>query len=55
MKKFETRSEESINLIMESLRMVGFDVKRTKPGEKKRDLFQGRKWKSERNHRSRLS
>lgn len=33
-KKFETGSEESINLIMESLKMVGIDCRRTKPGEK---------------------
>mgnify|MGYP004578671485 FL=1 len=33
-KRFETGSEESINLIMESLKMVGIDCRRTKPGEK---------------------
>lgn len=33
-RKFETRSEESVNLIMESLRMVGVECRRVKEGEK---------------------
>lgn len=32
-RKFEPGSEESINLIMESLQMVGISCRRTKPGE----------------------
>ena len=32
-RKFEPGSEESINLIMESLKFVGIDCRRTKPGE----------------------
>ena len=32
-RKFESDSEESINLIMESLKSVGIDCRRTRPGE----------------------
>lgn len=32
-RKFESGSEESINLIMESLKFAGIDCRRTKPGE----------------------
>lgn len=32
-RKFEPGSEESINLIMESLKFAGIDCRRTKPGE----------------------
>lgn len=32
-RKFEPGSEESINLIMESLKLAGINCRRTKPGE----------------------
>lgn len=33
-RRFETGSEESINLIIESLRWAGIEARRIKPGEK---------------------